>query len=325
MQTELPERKQKRNVLSFDDLLLRAPPGSAGPEGEALASVIRRKYRAALIDEFQDTDPVQYAIFAKVFRAEGSILSDRRSQAGHLQLPGADIFAYLKAASCVDNVYTPRCQLAPDPALIKRREHPSFPAGKFLCLRENRLPAGDAGKHGITWTTPDRRPPLEPPLQWWLIAAGRFADGDSFPLAKRIARPEGESGRGGPSALCGPDPCEGPLHLVWGRMNESGMSAQAYLFHGDDREEDVVAASETRFRSSRWRDVPGAGGDRRKGGWRHRSATPDGGGACGGNRGGRGRSFMPLIHRHDRSLLASRQLFPADIGTDPEQRTSRSG
>lgn len=188
MQTELPGRKQKRNVFSFDDLLLRLRQALMKPEGEALASVIRRKYRAALIDEFQDTDPVQYAIFAKVFRAEGSILfliGDPKQAIYSFR--GADIFAYLKAASQVDNVYTLDANWRSDPVLIKavntlfsRRGNPFV----FEKIAFRKATPGSTVSRGQLLI--DGR--LEPPLQWWFVTAGRYADGDK-PLAKGIARP----------------------------------------------------------------------------------------------------------------------------------------
>ena len=45
------------------------PCASAGRrvQGDALAAVLRERYRAALIDEFQDTDPLQYGIFRRIY------------------------------------------------------------------------------------------------------------------------------------------------------------------------------------------------------------------------------------------------------------------
>ena len=54
-----------------------------------LAASLRRRFPAALIDEFQDTDPLQFAIFNRMLTATAAraAVSGRRSQAGHLQLP----------------------------------------------------------------------------------------------------------------------------------------------------------------------------------------------------------------------------------------------
>jgi exodeoxyribonuclease V beta subunit len=65
---ELRRRKQAQNVLAFEDLANRPRRGARGPGGSALAESIRQKYRAALVDEFQDTDPVQYLIFERIYQ-----------------------------------------------------------------------------------------------------------------------------------------------------------------------------------------------------------------------------------------------------------------
>jgi exodeoxyribonuclease V beta subunit len=104
---ELSRRKTERNVQTFDDLLLKLQSALAGKGGRDLAAAIRRKYRAALIDEFQDTDPVQYSVFQNIFGRTGSILflvgDPKQSIYG---FRGADIFAYMEAADNVDSRYT---------------------------------------------------------------------------------------------------------------------------------------------------------------------------------------------------------------------------
>ena len=66
LQKELPKEKQRLGVLSFDDLLLQLQ--QALQMNEDLSKEIRNKYKAALIDEFQDTDPIQYDIFSRIYK-----------------------------------------------------------------------------------------------------------------------------------------------------------------------------------------------------------------------------------------------------------------
>lgn len=57
-----------RETQTFDDLLQSVREALCDPEmGPSLATALRAEFRAALIDEFQDTDPVQYEIFRRVF------------------------------------------------------------------------------------------------------------------------------------------------------------------------------------------------------------------------------------------------------------------
>ncbi|MGL4602522.1 MAG: exodeoxyribonuclease V subunit beta [Iodobacter sp.] len=99
---ELPERLAKRQQLSFNDLLLRVWQGLTAEGGERLAMAMRRRYKAALIDEFQDTDGIQYDIFSRVF-ADGTIplfLVGDPKQAIY-SFRGADIHAYHQAEQLV--------------------------------------------------------------------------------------------------------------------------------------------------------------------------------------------------------------------------------
>ncbi len=65
--------KERQHVMTFDDLLLDLLNGLRREKKKVTSSettfidTIRTKYRAVLIDEFQDTDPLQYEIFHLLF------------------------------------------------------------------------------------------------------------------------------------------------------------------------------------------------------------------------------------------------------------------
>lgn len=59
--------QERRAQMGFNDLLTRLDAALRGPNGERLASLIRAQFPVALIDEFQDTDPLQYRIFSKLY------------------------------------------------------------------------------------------------------------------------------------------------------------------------------------------------------------------------------------------------------------------
>ncbi|MEW6673566.1 MAG: exodeoxyribonuclease V subunit beta [Thermodesulfobacteriota bacterium] len=104
---ELAVRKKENNVQYFDDLLLMVRNALADPAGNALAEAIRHKYRAALVDEFQDTDPVQYEIFSKLFSSEDHVLfmiGDPKQAIYGFR--GADIFTYMRASGGALRKYT---------------------------------------------------------------------------------------------------------------------------------------------------------------------------------------------------------------------------
>ncbi len=64
------EARGARDTLSFDDYLINLRAALAGEEGSALRAALRGEYKSALIDEFQDTDPVQYGIFNAIFPSD---------------------------------------------------------------------------------------------------------------------------------------------------------------------------------------------------------------------------------------------------------------
>ena len=96
------EEKLRRAQIGFDDLLNRLDHALQGPSGPRLAETIRKQYPVALIDEFQDTDPVQYRIFETIYRIPdnlddcGLFMIGDPKQAIY-SFRGADIYTYLQA------------------------------------------------------------------------------------------------------------------------------------------------------------------------------------------------------------------------------------
>ncbi|WP_238580325.1 UvrD-helicase domain-containing protein, partial [Pseudomonas aeruginosa] len=104
---ELEVEKQRRAEIGFDDLLSRLDRALQGPGGERLAQLIREQFPVALIDEFQDTDPVQYRIFERIYRIAADPGEPQARETGLFMIGdpkqaiyafrGADIHTYLRA------------------------------------------------------------------------------------------------------------------------------------------------------------------------------------------------------------------------------------
>jgi exodeoxyribonuclease V beta subunit len=120
LRRELPARKHLAGVLSFDDLLQHTREALDKPAGAHLAQRIAQRYPAALIDEFQDTDPTQYAIFDRVWPREGLFLIGDPKQAIY-SFRGADVFAYLSAAAEVapERRFTMLTNWRSDPGVLR--------------------------------------------------------------------------------------------------------------------------------------------------------------------------------------------------------------
>jgi exodeoxyribonuclease V beta subunit len=93
-------RRRQRGTLSFDDVLTQLRDALCGPGGEGAVASLRSRFRVALIDEFQDTDPVQWQIFSTLFDSPESgtslVLVGDPKQAIYA-FRGADVHTYLRA------------------------------------------------------------------------------------------------------------------------------------------------------------------------------------------------------------------------------------
>ena len=67
IQSRLTARKNSLGLMDFDDMLLGVMKALKGPSGPSLISTLRKRWKYALVDEFQDTDPVQWEIFRLIF------------------------------------------------------------------------------------------------------------------------------------------------------------------------------------------------------------------------------------------------------------------
>ncbi len=97
---EMEQRKRRAGLITYDDLLDRLAT-TLGDErrGPAACARLRGRYRIALVDEFQDTDPIQWAIFRQIFGQPPCtlVLIGDPKQAIYA-FRGADVYAYLEAA-----------------------------------------------------------------------------------------------------------------------------------------------------------------------------------------------------------------------------------
>jgi exodeoxyribonuclease V beta subunit len=96
----IEDDKRRRRVQSFADLLLDLDRALGdGRRGPRLVAGLRRRYRAALIDEFQDTDRIQWRIFREIFaRGETPLFLIGDPKQSIYAFRGGDVFTYLAAA-----------------------------------------------------------------------------------------------------------------------------------------------------------------------------------------------------------------------------------
>src|SRR5699024_3238244 len=75
VRTEVERRKRRRRLMAHGYVLVRLRDtwhdAAGGPEARAR---LQARYRVVLVDEFQDTDPVQWDIMRTAFGSAGSTL-----------------------------------------------------------------------------------------------------------------------------------------------------------------------------------------------------------------------------------------------------------
>lgn len=182
LETEYRRIKKERSIQSFDDLLLDVHRALKGEQGPALARQLREKYRAALIDEFQDTDPVQFEIFEAVYAGHDDrplfLIGDPKQSIYAFR--GADIFSYLKARRQALDPYPLKVNWRSEDALVravntlfdsKRVKNP-FLYDQIEYVKVDAAPEGDDKPEPLT-IDGESTPPLR---LWFLSRTGRCPD-----------------------------------------------------------------------------------------------------------------------------------------------------
>ena len=96
---ELPRRARQRHVLTFSMLIDAVHERLCGPQADdVLADRLYDAFPAALIDEFQDTDQRQFAIFDRIYRERGTLVMIGDPKQAIYSFRGGDIAAYLRAS-----------------------------------------------------------------------------------------------------------------------------------------------------------------------------------------------------------------------------------
>ena len=119
---EVDRRGRRAGILTYDDLLTRLRDTLADEErGATACQRLRDRYRVALVDEFQDTDPVQWEIMRRAFvdaSGETSLVLIGDPKQAIYAFRGADVYAYLDAAAIAGDRATLQVNWRSDQALL---------------------------------------------------------------------------------------------------------------------------------------------------------------------------------------------------------------
>jgi len=101
---EVTKRKLRQGVRDYDDLLTLLDNALRDTDqGSVAAERIRRQFRVVLVDEFQDTDPVQWRIFHTLFHGQRPMVLVGDPKQAIYAFRGAEVLSYLDAVSVADD------------------------------------------------------------------------------------------------------------------------------------------------------------------------------------------------------------------------------
>ncbi len=102
---QLEHRKRRLGILSYDDLLTRLAK-ALEQEDSSARDRMRRRWRIVLVDEFQDTDPIQWRVLERAFSGQSTLILIGDPKQAIYGFRGGDIHTYLRAARTADTRYT---------------------------------------------------------------------------------------------------------------------------------------------------------------------------------------------------------------------------
>jgi exodeoxyribonuclease V beta subunit len=117
--------KREKRICSFDDLLYNVHQALLGGDYPWLAGALRGRYPVALIDEFQDTDPLQFELFHELYGGADAALDDAAlflvgdPKQAIYSFRNADLHTYLQARALTQARYTLAGNQRSSPALIE--------------------------------------------------------------------------------------------------------------------------------------------------------------------------------------------------------------
>lgn len=94
---ELERRKRRLGILGYDDLLTRLATALEDPQAPARRRM-QRRWSVVMVDEFQDTDPVQWKVIDAAFNGTSTLVLIGDPKQAIYAFRGGDIATYLTAA-----------------------------------------------------------------------------------------------------------------------------------------------------------------------------------------------------------------------------------
>ncbi|MBY0443499.1 MAG: exodeoxyribonuclease V subunit beta [Mycobacteriaceae bacterium] len=118
VRNEFELRKLRLGILSYDDLL-QSLAKSLDQQDSPARKRMQQRWPIVLVDEFQDTDPLQWQIIDRAFNINCTLILIGDPKQAIYAFRGGDIVTYLKAARCADQRYTLGVNWRSDQVLVQ--------------------------------------------------------------------------------------------------------------------------------------------------------------------------------------------------------------
>jgi exodeoxyribonuclease V beta subunit len=119
VRAEVDRRKRRQQLIDYDDMLIRLRDTLVDPTTGPIAQRrLRARYQVVLVDEFQDTDPVQWTILREAFHGHRTLVLIGDPKQAIYGFRGADVHAYLEARESASVVRTLPTNHRSDRALL---------------------------------------------------------------------------------------------------------------------------------------------------------------------------------------------------------------
>ena len=200
---ELEIRKRRNGILGYDDLLSRLADALDADDSPAQVRMYQR-WPIVMVDEFQDTDPVQWKVIDRAFTGRSTVILIGDPKQAIYAFRGGDIVTYLTAAETAGRANDTRQELA------QRR-------------RAGESAAGGAGRRGARRPADHRARRRGAPRRF---PAGRRPGPDPFRL--RVVRRD-SLGRSGTKVLLDRRPACAHSSTTWPPTSANLLTCERHL------------------------------------------------------------------------------------------------
>lgn len=177
---EVRKRSRKRAIHTFDDLIGDLVGALRNPvRGPMACATLARRFSLVMIDEFQDTDPLQWEILHRSFHGHSNLWLIGDPKQSIYAFRGADIYAYQDAANSAEHVLHLDVNYRADKPIVEAVStlFGNAQLGRGIAMESvtarhptSRIGTGTSQTHRYSWSQPFQIRCLQAPLDGQLDA-----------------------------------------------------------------------------------------------------------------------------------------------------------